>query len=274
MRYAVLSDVHGNLAALRAAIGMGRREGVDGWLCLGDVIGYGPQPNECVETIAELGAIGVAGNHELLALGELSGERSGVLCRDTTPWTRRTLRADALTYLARLPRLLDLGDVVLAHGSLSDPEQYVRSEADGAEQLRRLAEDHSGAHVLLLGHTHRQWAFSGAMGSAVRIGTTVSMAACGRHLVNPGAVGQSRHRERLPLARFAVLDLDRSEVRYRAVAYDVAASREALQSHRLPRECIHVHPGLVPKVRRRSRRVLRSVLGGTGSPPATPPGRP
>jgi predicted phosphodiesterase len=260
MRYGVLSDIHGNYPALQAAVHALRKQGVDQWLCAGDIVGYGPQPNECVETVAELGALCVTGNHELLALGELDTSRSGSLCRMTTGWTRGALRQDTASYIAGLPQVLDLGEVVLAHGSLTDPEQYVRSEPDGLDQLRQLADGRARARVLVLGHTHRQWAV-GETGGATSDPTTVSLHANERVLVNPGAVGQSRQREVVPLARFAVLDTDRDEVRFSAVAYDVAACRAALRAHGLPVECVHVRPGLVPAALRRSRRLLRSAIG-------------
>src|SRR6266545_3183101 len=167
MRYGVLSDVHGNAFALRAAVDRLTRVGVDGWLCAGDLVGYGPQPNECVALLAELGAIGVAGNHELLVLGRLPLDRAGRLARDTT-----------------LPP-------------------------------------------------------------------------AGRLLVNPASVGQSRQREWVPRARFALLDLDRGEVRFFTEPYDVAGARAALRAQGLPGSGIHVPPGRLRAVPRRARALFR-----------------
>src|SRR6059036_2321500 len=104
MRYAVLSDIHGNLAELEAALAYFRRVGVDGYLCAGDLVGYGPEPNECVTAVASLDAVCVAGNHDLIALGELSKERCIPLARRSLEWTRKALRGDVREYLAGLPR--------------------------------------------------------------------------------------------------------------------------------------------------------------------------
>ena len=91
MRFAILSDIHGNLPALEAALELFARAGVDRYLCAGDLVGYGPFPNECVERIAELGAVCVAGNHDLIALGRLSDDRCIPLARNSLRWTREVL---------------------------------------------------------------------------------------------------------------------------------------------------------------------------------------
>ena len=88
MRYGVLADIHGNLHALRAALGALGREGVDRYLIAGDLVGYGPNPNECVELVAGLDAVCVAGNHDLIALDRLSDERCPELARQSLRWTR------------------------------------------------------------------------------------------------------------------------------------------------------------------------------------------
>src|SRR6266545_1101727 len=151
MRYGVLSDVHGNAFALRAAVDRLTRVGVDGWLCAGDLVGYGPQPNECVALLAELGAIGVAGNHELLVLGRLPLDRAGRLARETTPWTRAALRADSRAYLAGLPLTVRLGELVMAHGSLDDPQRYVTAPDQARRELAALHRTDPAAPVRVAG---------------------------------------------------------------------------------------------------------------------------
>src|SRR3954447_4441079 len=103
MRYGLISDIHGNLSALRAVLAVLTREEVDGFLCAGDVVGYGPQPNECVEVIAQLDGAGVAGNHDLIALGRLGEDGLSRLARRSLAWTRDVLAPEARDWLARLP---------------------------------------------------------------------------------------------------------------------------------------------------------------------------
>ncbi len=259
MRFGVLSDIHGNLPALQASLADLRALGVDAWICVGDIVGYGPQPNECIETIAALDALCVAGNHELLALGSLTTERSGALCRETVNWTRDVLSDDSRAFISRLPRLIVDGELVIAHGSLADPQQYVRTPADSAEQLRRLGAEHGPASILILGHTHVQAVYSEAADSCISPHGAVRAGLGDRLLLNPGAVGQSRQREARPMARYLLVDTDRREMLFRNTAYDVRTARRALRSHGLPRECIHIPPGLLPKISRRSRRILRTA---------------
>jgi predicted phosphodiesterase len=254
VRYGVLADVHANLFALRAAIERLRREGVDAWLCAGDLIGYGPQPNECVEAVAELDAVCVAGNHELILLGRLSEQRSGRLARQTIAWTRGVLRDDCRAFLEGLPTVATAPSLVVGHGSLDDAEEYVLHDAQAARQLRRLEVDHPAASMLVLGHTHRPWVYHQRDGALPPAGAHALPA--GRVLLNPGSVGQSRQAERIPRARFMLLDVERRQARQLAATYDVAACRRVLRRRALPRDAIHLRPGRLARARRRARGLL------------------
>jgi predicted phosphodiesterase len=256
MRYGVLADIHGNYFALRAAIEALRREGVDGWICAGDVVGYGPQPNECVQAIAELEVCCVAGNHELVLLGRLPEQRCSRLARETIRWTRGVLREDCRSYLAALPTVASAPGLVVAHGSLDDPQEYVLRDSQAAQQLDKLALQHPQASLLILGHTHRGWIYSHTQGTICPPGGVTQLAAS-RFLLNPGSVGQSRQRERAPRARFMLLDLDQRRACLRSAAYDVSGCRDMLRRHGLPRDCIHLRPSPLRAARRRVRRLLR-----------------
>jgi predicted phosphodiesterase len=262
MRYGVLADIHANAFALRAAIRCLQAMGVDEWLCAGDIVGYGPQPDECVRLLGVLGARCVAGNHELLVLERLAPDRSGRLARETTPWTRAALTDDSRAYLAALPTMLRLPGLVLAHGSLTDVQEYVTRDEQAARQLAMLDD---GDAVLVLGHTHRPWMF-GAQAGTVAPATdgATPFPPAGRLLLNPGSVGQSRQAERWPRARFLMVDLERRQVRFFAEPYDVDGARAALREHGLPRSAIHVPPGRLWAVQRRTRALLRSARRRVG----------
>ena len=257
MRYGVLSDVHGNLHALQAVVADLREHGVDRWLCTGDVIGYGPFPNECVDLLASLGATVVAGNHELIVLGALPGRSSPRACRSHA-WTRDLLRDDVREHLARLPRRTQVDDaLVLAHGSLDDAEEYVATPAQADAQLAELARQYPQAHVLLLGHTHRQQVHSDVLGPLALRPATLALAAGHRHLVNAGSVGQSRQWEVLPRAAAAVVDLEARTLVLRRCPYDLAGAVLALRRSGLPYRSLHSPPRLVAGLRRRLRRLSR-----------------
>lgn len=240
MRYAVLADIHGNLHALDAVLAALRDEDVDGYLVAGDLVGYGPFPNECVERVAALDAVCVAGNHDLIVLGELSDDRCIPLAKTSLAWTRDVLHDDARSYLEGLPRSADLGSVVIAHGSLDDPQEYTRTPDQSVAQLEQLEREHPEASVLVVGHTHRPWACDKAgQGRRPEAGEDLPLGR-ERHLLNPGAVGQSR--ELRVRAYYMLLDLDRRVARLEAVRYDTKAAREALRARGLSPRSIHLRP--------------------------------
>ena len=139
-RVGLIADVHANLPALEAAVERLEAEGVDAYACAGDLVGYGPFPDECVALVRGLrGITCVAGNHDLIALGRLDTGRCIPLARRTLEWTREHISEATRGRLPALPPILVEDGFVVAHGSLDDPQRYVRSDADAAEQLERLA---------------------------------------------------------------------------------------------------------------------------------------
>lgn len=256
VRYGVLADIHANLHALRVALSTLERHGVDRYVCAGDLVGYGPSPNECVELVAGLDCVCVAGNHDLIALERLSVERCIPLAQDSLRWTRRVLGDDARAFLAALPdRAATADGVVVAHGSLRDPEEYTTRARQAREQLARVADELPGARVLVLGHTHRPWAYARAAGS---LPTRHTLALPDEVIhANPGSVGQSR--ELRARARCLLLDLDDSSATFLAPSYDVGACRAALRGSGLPERSCHMRPSLPALGRRAIRRLVRSA---------------
>jgi len=269
VRYGVVSDIHANLSALQATIRSLSNAGVDSWLCAGDLVGYGPQPNECVETMAELGAICVAGNHELTLLRRLPEERVGELARATLEWSRTVLRDDAYAFLGGLPLTIEVEDVVVAHGSLVDPTEYVQSQRAAVEQFAQLSSAHPAARVLVLGHTHRP-RVQGEQCGPVPVRRELCLDDPQRFLLNPGSVGQSRQWERRPRARSMLLDTGQRRATFFTLDYDVAATIALLHERNFPRACVHHPRNPVRAVTRRA-----SHLVAAGRPPtATRPGEP
>jgi len=244
VRYGVISDIHGNLEALEAAIAVLAEQGVDEYLCPGDLVGYGPRPNECVTRLAELRARCVAGNHDLMALGALSDRSCSELARETLRWTRRELTADSRDYLERLPSVLTVEPgVVIRHGSLENLTEYVRTEGQRAAQLRLLKEEFPDARVLILGHTHERSAHGDRQGPIrTRLRRSLALADGERYVLNPGSVGQSR--ELRARTRFMLLDVPPGRARFFAIRYDIRACRRALSDCGLPIWSVHTKPPL------------------------------
>jgi predicted phosphodiesterase len=254
-RIGVIADVHGNLPALEVALSELGREGVDRIVCAGDLVGYGPFPNECVARVEESGAACVAGNHDLMAIDRLDDAHAGALARETLRWTRGVLSPGAQGYLEALPGALTEEGLVTAHGSLRDPTVYVFAQRAAAE----LAAIPAGA-LLVLGHTHTPLAFGERRGVLLdgRAGE-VEIEAGERLLINPGSVGQPR--EWRALVRFAAIDLAAGRVRFHALRYDHASVRRALAEAGLPPDASHRRPPLRAAIRRRLARLRRPLQG-------------
>jgi predicted phosphodiesterase len=222
----VLGDIHGNREALEAALAALRQRQVDRLLCLGDVVGYNADPDECVEIVRSRSALTIAGNHDLIALRKLGFSRCSNKAMYALKRTRETLGDEAASWLEGLPRhrLLDDG-VVMVHGGVRDVQQYMLTPAHIAENAAYLREDFPGARLCFFGHSHEQriWA---AEGDAVRQVAAEDSVYLVKHLayfINPGSVDASRKRGE-KLAECAVLDTDEWRIDLVRVPYDAAAS--------------------------------------------------
>ena len=229
MRIAVLSDIHANLPALDAvlaAVGS-----VDAIWHLGDVVGYGPDPDGVVERLRGAGATGVKGNHDAAAVGEPGIEFFNPDARRAMEWTRTAVSPGTVAWLRALPETLRQGDVTLVHGSPREPIwEYVTSVPVARASLDLLA-----TRIGLHGHTHIPAAFLEEDGRIEVLspsdGSELELRGR-RALVNPGSVGQPRDGD--PRSSFLVLDTDADTVRWRRTEYDVAAVQAAMRSAGLP----------------------------------------
>jgi len=258
MRYGLLADVHANLAALQAVLQQLAGASVDRYVVAGDIVGYGPNPNECVEAIAGLDPVCVAGNHDLMAIGLLSDERCIPLGRAAMRWTRSVLSTDARAYLEALPlRAQATGGVVVAHGSLDDPERYTTNATEALDQLAQLDRGYPGSRILVLGHTHRPLVVdSESRREQQQRRQRLELGATGRYVVNPGGVGQAR--ELRCRARFGLLDLDAGTLELEAIRYNVTLCRRDLRNAGLsPRSC-HLRPSAAGAARRALRGIRRA----------------
>jgi predicted phosphodiesterase len=231
MRVAVLSDIHSNLAALDAVLGsLGT---VDAVWHLGDVVGYGPEPDAVVARLREAGAIGVKGNHDDAACGGETIEWFNTDGRTAAEWTRGHMDAATLLYLAGLPELLAPPgtDFTLVHGSPRDHlSEYLDSRSAARDNMALLGTRHG-----LFGHTHVPWAFRqrGRDVEAMAVGAGSRLVLDGRHtLLNPGSVGQPRDGD--PDAAFMILDTEAGHVTWHRVAYDIASTQAAIVAAGLP----------------------------------------
>ncbi len=233
MRVAILSDIHANLRALDAILA--RIGTVDGIWQLGDVVGYGPDPDAVVDRLRQLGAVGVQGNHDLAATGDDVIRDFNVDARAAMEWTRRTISPATRDWLAGLPLRLTVDGWSLVHGSQRDPTwEYILTERAAAENLALLPSPYG-----LFGHTHLPIAYATGPGSsgprleALTPQAGSSLALAGRRaLLNPGSVGQPRDGD--PRASALVLDLAGPYATWFRADYDIAATQAAMRAARLP----------------------------------------
>jgi predicted phosphodiesterase len=240
-RLGVISDVHANLHALDAALDFLSTQELDGYLCAGDLVGYGAFPNECVRRVHALPGLCVAGNHDLIALGRLGDERCAPLARASLRWTRTALDDEARGMLAGLPLGVEQHGVALRHGSVTDPTEYVLTADRARACLDELPAVVPGADILVLGHTHRAMAVGRRRGLLLHEAAGEVALEPGEPVVlNAGAVGQSRSRD--PRARVMVLDLTHRVASFHALHYDVRACRRALRDRGLPEGSCQLPP--------------------------------
>ena len=230
MRLAVLSDIHANLAALDAVRADMPR--VDEVWVLGDIVGYGPQPNEVIRRLQELGARSVSGNHDGAAIGTVDAGWFNPDAAAAIRWTSTVLDPNSSSYLAALPQVRRDGELTAVHGSPREPIwEYITDASIAAANLSAFETRHC-----LYGHTHLPVIYraDAARMTVVPATTTAPIALDARRsLINPGSVGQPRDGN--PDASYMVLDLEAGRAEFRRVAYDIGLTQRLMREVGLPR---------------------------------------
>jgi predicted phosphodiesterase len=232
MRVAIASDIHGNRHAFEAVIAAAEDDGVDELWCLGDLVGYGGDPDACVALARRHCAVCLAGNHDLAVVGVLSLEEFSRGAALAAQWTREVIVPETREFLLSLEPSGSAAGVGLFHASPRDPVwEYVLSALTA-----ELCFDATDFRVSLIGHSHVALSFdrqegSAATGATRKQGSELDVGA-GRWLVNPGSSGQPRDGD--PRAAWLVLDTDRWTASYRRAEYDVAGAMAAIRAANLP----------------------------------------
>ncbi len=232
MTYGLISDIHGNLEALTATLA--ELAGVDAFLCLGDIVGYGPDPGACVDLIREQPRLTcIAGNHDLAALGHYDLNSFNPYARKAIEWTKSQLSADQTAYLAPLQETAQVDDAIIVHGSLPGHMDYITNTDRAMDCFDAMSES-----LCLVGHTHVAEYYSNRPGS--RVCEQVSLLRGGeillepglRYIVNPGAVGQPRDGN--PAASCGIYDTEARTLKVRRVSYEVSVVQEKMRRVGLP----------------------------------------
>ena len=230
MRYAILADIHGNLDAFQSVLqDIENRGGADELWCLGDIVGYGPEPSACLALLRQYPHVCVAGNHDWAAVGRIDTADFNPDAAAACKWTAGQLTSIDKDYLQKLPLMVTCGEFTLAHGSPRDPlNEYIFSAMIASGNFQSFGTAHC-----LVGHTHVPVVFSGAEGACRKASLPpILQLSGGRSIINPGGVGQPRDGD--PRASYAIYDdAERVICSYR-IPYDIAAVQNKMSEAGLP----------------------------------------
>ena len=238
LRYLLISDVHSNLEALEACLGWADGQ-YDRMLCLGDLVGYGPDPNAVIERLKPIASTIIRGNHDKACSAPGLPEDFNSQARFAVAWTQRELRPAHADFLRSLPPgPVQMEGFQIVHGSPRDEDEYIV----GPGEARPLLES-PATQTVCFGHTHFQGGFMLSRGGgfqairppSIKDGMVLALALepQGRYLVNPGSVGQPRDGDWR--AAFAILDTRQERVEYFRASYDVAKTQEKMRKADLPK---------------------------------------
>jgi diadenosine tetraphosphatase ApaH/serine/threonine PP2A family protein phosphatase len=232
MRHAILGDIHSNLAAFEAVLqDVEGKGGFDRIWCLGDVVGYGPDPHECIERLRQYDHICVAGNHDWAAIGKMDTADFNPLAATACQWTAQHLTEEDVDYLRNLPLSLCQDDFTLVHGSPRDPIWEYLLSIEAAQDNFACFE----TAYCLVGHSHVPLIFELAGNKAIyqmfSEGTSLKLGEK-RLIINPGGVGQPRDGD--PRASYALYDDEARTVCHWRVEYDISATQKKMTERGFP----------------------------------------
>lgn len=236
MRIGILGDIHSNLEALQTVVAAMQEEAIEHWVQVGDIVGYGPDPQPCLDLVRELECTVCLGNHDAAVVGILATDYFNAYARLAIEWTRDHVRPQDLVYLRHLPLVVEHAHYTVVHGTLDQPKQfgYVLSQVEAKQSLlqqRTLVAFVGHSHVPAVYierpdmHPHELEMIHGPEISCSTEGAT-------RILVNVGSVGQPRDED--PRAAYAIYDTDSGSLAVRRIEYDIARVQRKIRSAGLP----------------------------------------
>lgn len=235
MKYAIFSDMHGNLEAYTAVLNEMRKEGPSRYICAGDIVGYGADPSECIRLTKEIDPVIVCGNHDWAAVGKTSIEYFNEYAKRAVLWTSSALTAEEKGYLEALDLVHVDQEISLVHGTLMRPESfdYVFNAGTAYAVL-----DMMKTRVGIIGHTHVPAIYSLEDGKLDRTpGSIKQMSRGGKYLINVGSIGQPRDGD--PRAAYCIWDIDTDTIEIKRVQYDIGKAQRKMLDAGLPERLAH-----------------------------------
>ncbi|MFQ5952331.1 MAG: metallophosphoesterase family protein [Candidatus Omnitrophota bacterium] len=231
MLYVIISDIHGNLEAFDAVVKSFPRTKEKEIICPGDVIGYGANPNECIDKITSLGAATIMGNHEAAVLGKTDISYFNPHAAEAVMWTAKHLEESGKDYIDNLPLIHEDSNFIMVHGTLHNPEQfrYMMTNVDAVNTFKILK-----AQICFVGHSHVPATFILKDGRiSLSFKSKIKLEKEAKYIINVGSIGQPRDGDWR--ACYCVYDSKKEEMELRRVEYDVKTAQKKIIEAGLPR---------------------------------------
>ncbi len=228
MKIAVISDIHSNLVALRTALSHIKLQQVDRIICLGDAVGYGPRPNECVELLRRNSYICLMGNHDHAVLGLTDTRYFNSYAREAVEWTRSVLTPENLDYLRNLPFFFSENDFLFVHSTPLHPEdwEYIFSENQARDYIKQMKQ-----RICFVGHSHVPMVFPEHERSYYREESILEFREQ-KYIVNVGSVGQPRDHD--PRLCYVLFDTESGWLKFVRLKYDYEETAREILEKGLP----------------------------------------
>jgi predicted phosphodiesterase len=233
MRFAFISDIHANLEALEAVFEDIDNQNIDEVICLGDIVGYGANPNECCDLVSRRCPVTLLGNHDAAAVDQLSTQHFNIHAKIAIEWTAQALKKDSKSFLSSLPFKATKPDLTLVHATPYEPHMwyYITSLEEAAFNFQFF-----DTQVCLVGHTHIPIIIVLDENKELYVhqDSTINLRDVNgsRLLINVGSVGQPRDRN--PMSSYSILDTETSDFFYRRVSYNIEKTQAKMKKIKMP----------------------------------------
>ena len=231
LRYGIFSDIHSNLEALDAVIEGYKKEKIDRYLCVGDVVGYAANPKECIEKVRSLAMITIAGNHDWASVNLFSTDYFNPLAKEAVSWTGYNLDEQGRYFLEHLMLIYKNEDLTMVHGTLDEPADFNYMTDDYiASRTFELLE----TNICFVGHTHVPGVFIKSKDGRIEYQeeSSVDIKEDNKYIINVGSVGQPRDGN--PQAAYCIYDTKKRNVRIQRISYDIRTARKKIINEGLP----------------------------------------
>ena len=228
MKYAVISDIHSNLEALKTVLSYLQLQSIDKIICLGDIVGYGPHPNECINVVKSECDVCIMGNHDHAVLGLTDISYFNQFAKDSVIWTQSQLTNESKSFLTNLPFTFETEDTLFVHSTPVEPEEwnYILSSQEAKNYLEKI-----NYKLVFIGHSHVPVIFSYEHGPVFEKSMSLDLKN-ERYIVNVGSIGQPRNKD--PRSCFVIYDDVTNKIEYVLLDYDIKKTYQDIIERKLP----------------------------------------